>query len=121
MPTITNRTWRLQAFTDRGADPRVEFLRERVKEYEDGGTIRESLPSVIRSLADIADQPLPDGPVTISTFGELIELVAASGHHFSDEDDTQRAADLDAQEKSLADYADEIARRALPDAFADKG
>lgn len=106
MPTITDRTWRAQVFTDLGTDYRIEFLRERVKTYEDGDVLRSQLPIVSRSLAAIASQPLPGGPRKLVTFADLAAAIADCGHAFADED----AAVAAAAAKQKAD--EEAARRA---------
>jgi hypothetical protein len=103
MPTIIDRTWRVQLFTDLGTDPRIEFLRERVKTYEDGDVLRSQLPTVARSLKAIADQPLPGGPRKLATLGDLAALIAECGHALAAEDAAAAA-------KRLAD--EEAARRA---------
>jgi hypothetical protein len=96
MPTIIDRTWRVQIFTDLGTDPRIEFLRERVKTYEDGDVLRTTLPTAARSLSAIAAQTLPGGPRKIATYGELAAAISECGHAIAAED----AAALAAVEKA---------------------
>lgn len=65
MPQLIDRTWRLQAFTDYGAVPRIEWLRETRKVYEDGDHKQVANSIVARSLADIAAQPIPGGAIQL--------------------------------------------------------
>ena len=86
MPTIIERTWRVQVFTDLGRDPRIEFLRERVKRYEDGGEMHEQVGTVGRALSQIHAQAIPGGARTVRTLGEVFALVAELGHALAGED-----------------------------------
>ena len=97
MPTTTDRTWRLQVFTDQGIDPRVEYLRERVKTYDDGEVVRTPIGSVVRQLSQVAAEPIPGGPVTVTTMADLYQLVGAMGHHFAAEDAARAAAQAAAE------------------------
>lgn len=101
MPTIIDRTWRVQIFTDLGTDPRIEFLRERVKTYEDGDVLRSTLPTAARSLSAIGAQTLPGGARKIATYGDLAALMSECGHALAAEDTAARAA----AEKAAQDAA----------------
>jgi hypothetical protein len=103
MPSITDRTWRIQIFTDQGTDPRVEFLRERVKDFGGGDVLRSNLPTVSRALPAIAAQPLPGGPRKVITYADLADLLADCGHALAGEDAAALA-------KRISD--EEAARRA---------
>lgn len=100
MPTPTERTWRLQVFTDLGTDYRIEFLRERVKDVGDGEILHTQLPPVVRSLSAIADQSIPGGARTVRTLGEAVALIAELGHKLAAEDKAAAA-------KAAADAAAE--------------
>lgn len=86
MPTINERTWRVQVFTDLGRDPRIEFLREQVKRYEDNGEMHEKVGTVARVLSQIHAQSIPGGPRTVRTLGEVFALVGELGHALAAED-----------------------------------
>lgn len=94
--TIPSRCWRFQAFTDYNANPRIEYLREKVTIYEDGRPVSDRLPTIQRDLADIATQPIAGGPVTCTTMADVYALVANCGHQFAVEDDAAIAAQASA-------------------------
>jgi hypothetical protein len=108
-PTTTERTWRVQVFTDRGADPRIEFLRQRVTTYENGDTVERDAGVVSRSLSQVKDQPLPGGARTVRTLGELFALVGECGHALA----AEAAAALAAEEAKAAAAAEQAKAAAL--------
>lgn len=103
-PTIVaSRCWRLQAFTDYQQEPRIEFLRESIRDFGGGDIIHKALPSVQRKLADIATALIAGGPVTCTTMGDVFALVAACGHQLAADDDARAAAE--AEVKAAAEEA----------------
>jgi len=89
---IIDRTWRLQAFTDYQQVPRIQWLREKRKVFDDGDHKQESTSTVERTLAEIAATPIAGGPITCTTYADLFAAVAAAGHAFMAEDDARAAA-----------------------------
>lgn len=101
MAKPVERTWRVQVFTDRGVDPRIEFLRESVKTYPDGDVVATPIGSVERRLSTVASTTLPGGTRTVRTVAELFALVAEIGHAWAAEDvkvAQLRAAELQQRE-----------------------
>jgi hypothetical protein len=91
-PITTERTWRVQVFTERGTEPRIEFLRERVKDFGDGDVVVNRGQVVARTLTQVKDQALPGGARTVRTLGELFALVAECGHALAADDAKAAAA-----------------------------
>lgn len=86
MPTNIERTWRVQVFTDRGTDYRIEFLRERVKDFGGGDVIATPCATVTRTLSQVKDKVIPGGARSIRTLGECVALIAELGHLLAAED-----------------------------------
>jgi hypothetical protein len=108
-PQLIVRTWRLHAFTDYGAVPRIEWLRETRKVYEDGDHKQVSTTTVARTLAEIAATPIPGGPITCTTYGDLFNAVGQAGHDLADEDDARAAVAEEAARRAAAAAAAQAA------------
>lgn len=102
---IPSRCWRLQAFTDYQQAPRIEFLRESIRDLGDGDVIHKPLPTVARTLAEVAATPIAGGPITCTTLGDLFNAVDNAGHQLAAEDDA--AASARAQAEASADQPDD--------------
>jgi hypothetical protein len=108
-PQLIVRTWRLQAFTDYGAVPRIEWLRETRKVYDDGDHKQVSRrPSRARSPTS-RRQPIPGGPITCTTYGDLFNAVARPATTFMAEDDARAAAAEEAARRAAAAAAAQAA------------
>lgn len=91
-PTIIqSRCWRLQAFTDYQQQPRIEWLRESIRDFGGGDVIRKTLPTVARTLEQVAATPIAGGPITCTTLGDLFQAVANAGHQLAAVDDASAA------------------------------
>lgn len=93
MPSDNRRTKMIHIYTPHAGVYRLEIERETIRTYENADAI--PVPAlnrnVHRTAEAIADQALPGGPVTISTFGELQALISSAA-------DALEAEDIAAQE-----------------------
>jgi hypothetical protein len=100
MPTDHKRTKTIHIYTPRAQSYRVEILRELIRTYENGDSL--SIPSgerrVQREFATLAPLQLPTGPVTISTYADLADVLSACGNALGAEDEQYEAELLSSQQ-----------------------
>jgi hypothetical protein len=85
-PADLSRTYGLHIYTPLGTDYRIEVEREDVRTYENGDKARVGSSRVLRNLSALVAKPLPGGPVTLSTYGELAALISAAASELAAED-----------------------------------
>lgn len=87
MHSDTTRTASIEIVTPDGFPYRVTVQRETFRTYdEDGRSYRISTRTVRRTLSEIEGQALPDGPITLSNYGELAALIARCAASLDAED-----------------------------------
>lgn len=107
MPTDLRRTKGIHIYSPHGEGYRVEVLRELIRTYENGDSL--AVPSgerrIERMFAELAEQTLPGGPVTLTTYSDLQNLLSACATAIADEFEAAaiaRQAAFDAQQAIFA-------------------
>jgi hypothetical protein len=90
--TPIERTWRVTLFCDAKTPQaawRVEFNRGSVMRDAEGhvfGDENQTVATVHRTFGQIVAQAIPDGPRSIATYADLMQLIADCGDAFRQED-----------------------------------
>lgn len=113
MPTKTIRTARITFQTPTIGPKTFEALREQVHTYDDGQTYSREARPVRREVDAVAASALPGGPFTVSTFGELFDVLSVATAAFEAEDVSALAKEAELAAIRAADAAKERADQAL--------
>lgn len=93
MATDNQRTKMVHIYTPHTGNYRFEIEREVVRTYENGDALQvPGLERLVhRQLADLAAQNVPGGPVTVTTYGDLAELIRTCAAALAAEDEAAEA------------------------------
>ena len=91
MPQESKRTKMVHVYAPQPGAFRVEFVRPTMRTYDDGleAEVPDSERRVLAEHDFVAGEKLPGGPVTISTYGELVDLLFACGDDAEKRDDAR--------------------------------
>lgn len=88
---MSTRTERFQLLTPASDDARLIVSRELLT-----GALALPLDPISRRAEQVATRPLPSGPVTLATYGELIALLTACGDDLAADERSRLLADAEA-------------------------